>query len=73
VCHIIYSISELKRFSNIPTPGEVIWYAHHNPVTRWYEGCILIYIFPVKKRLTNHWSPNKNAKFLVIRYIFYHL
>ena len=37
--------SQTFKTANIPTPGEVIWYAHHNPVTRWYEGCILsIYI-----------------------------
>ena len=41
--------SQTFKTANIPTPGEVIWYAHHNPVTRWYEGCILIYIYPVKK------------------------
>ena len=44
------NLAKTFKTANIPTPGEVIWYAHHNPVMRWYEGCILwTYICPVKK------------------------
>ena len=33
-------LAKTFKTANIPTPGEVTWYAHHNPVMRWYEGCI---------------------------------
>ena len=38
--HAKFRIGNTFKTANIPTPGEVTWYAHHNPVMRWYEGCI---------------------------------